>query len=467
MKSLIVFFGLCIATLSHAGGPLDLVTLEWTPYAGSHLPNKGFSSEIIQKAFQARNINARIHFLPWKEAVKKTEKGNYHGVFSAYASEDRARRFLFTRPYAESMLLFFSLKGKQISYDSLGDLRDYRIGITKGFANTPEFDAADDLNKIAFDTEADALESLLREKVDLVLMDKFVCFHLMSTRFKNYKKEITSLTPALDKRLLYLMFSKKQPGAEAYVAHFNEGLAEIKKNGLYDLILQRHRFLPLKVIELVSLEWPPYAGSRIHENGFVSQIVTKAYNLSGYKVFIRFRPWARALKETESGIYDLAFPAYYSDARNERFVLVPLDISSRIGFMKIKSGIPDTYGALSDLHPWRIGIVHGYVYRPDFDRADSLKKYKGYSDMELVRHLIRGEIDLAAIDKRVAGHLIGTLAGDKAFKFLSPPLDVKQLYLAFSKRGVDLERKIQAFKYGYDELRRSGKLKGLTGFIEE
>lgn len=450
-----------IVSYSHANEVIRLTTLEWSPYAGSHLINKGFSSEIIQKALQTQGIESHIDFKPWNQTLQLVWDGKYDALFSAYYTEDRAKKYFFSDPYAESILLFYTLKGKQIFYNSLEDLKGYKIGITKGFANTPEFDDAPFLTKVEADTEKASLENLIQGTVDLVVMDKYICMHLINTAFPSRKNQITALETPLDKKSLHLLFSKNKISSPQFLQAFNKGLNTIRQNGLYDLILQRHRFLPVKVIELATLEWPPYTGSKIINNGFISDLVTRIYKISGYDVQIHIRPWARALRETEFGVHDVAFPSYYSDQRNQNFILVPLNIHSNIGFMKINQAIPNTYNTLQDLKNYRIGIVHGYVNRPDFDDAGFLTKLKFYSDLETLQRLIKGDPDIIVIDKRVAGYLCRQIAPDQKFTFLSPLLDSKMLYLAFSKKVPDLDKKIMAFEYGYEEIKKTGQFKNL------
>ncbi len=127
--------------------------------------------------------------------------------------------------------------------------------------------------------------------------------------------------------------------------------------------------------------------------------------------------------------------------------------------MKHKPNIPNTYKSLDDLTPYRIGIVHGYVNRPDFDAANYLNKIKFYSDEEAIRQLSEDKCDMIVIDKWVASYLMTKTNIHKKVSFLSPMLDSKMLHLAFSKKIPDKEKKIMAFEYGFLELKKSGKLK--------
>ena len=439
-----------------------LTTLEWLPYAGSDLPNNGFSCEIITKAFEADNIRVDIEFQPWLATMQSVADGKFDALFSAYYTDDRAKQYVFSDPYAESILNFYKLKKTNITYKNLEDLKGSKIGIVKGFSNTPEFDDADYLTKTAFDTEMESLESLLTGKVDLIIMDQYVCIDLLNRHFTDQKQNVEAASDPLEKRPLYLLFSKKLKHPEALAEKFNAGLKKIRDNGLYDLIMLRHKFIPEKMIFIATLEWPPYAGENIKNFGFISEIVTAAYEKVGYKVNISIRPWARVLTETEDGRHDIAFPAYYTKERDRKYTLVNLNVKSRVGLLKSKNMAINHYESLQDLAPYRIGVVHGYANRPDFDAADYLRKKRGYSDLENMEDLIAGNLDFIVIDPLVAGYLMRKHLYDMSqWDFLEPMLDEKDMFLAFSKSVPDTDKKRLAFEYGLAELKKEGLLDAL------
>ena len=72
-----------------------------------------------------------------------SEEGKADGLFPAYRNKEREEKYVFTEPYTSGLVGFFKLKGSKITYSTLKDLTPYRIGIVRGYANTPEFDAAD------------------------------------------------------------------------------------------------------------------------------------------------------------------------------------------------------------------------------------------------------------------------------------------------------------------------------------
>lgn len=72
-------------------------------------------------------------------------------------------------------------------------------------------------------------------------------------------------------------------------------------------------------VQLVSLDWEPYVGERLPEQGYVPALIRAAYAQQGRSVSIRFYPWARALELARSGQVDGLAPEYYNPSRNAEF----------------------------------------------------------------------------------------------------------------------------------------------------
>jgi polar amino acid transport system substrate-binding protein len=214
-----------------------------------------------------------------------------------------------------------------------------------------------------------------------------------------------------------------------------------------------------KVVRLATLEWPPYVGEDLPDKGFTTAIVSEAFKRAGYEVKIDFMPWARALKESNGGNYDAAYPEYYSEERAKTFLFSDQFAASPLGFYKQKS-TNITYAKLEDLKPYRIGVVLGYTNTPEFDAADYLQKETVNADEQNLRKLLLGRIDLAVIDKYVAQYIITTKipeATDK-LEFIEPQLKEQPLYLIFSQQSANNKQKLMAFNAALKSMQADGTL---------
>lgn len=227
-----------------AGKEIHLTTTNWEPYNGDLLPNYGFTSEIISQAFKRVGYKVRFTFLPWSRAYEDTRKGKYDGLYASYYSKERAEIFALSDPYISGPLVLCSRNDRAIEFKTLRDLSSYRIGVVRGYVNTPEFDKADYLKKEAVVSDILNLRKLLGGRVDLIVIDKFTAmYHLKNTpSVQGDLNNVRFLNPPLEEKPLYIMFSKAVSDYKVKLADFNRGLSEIKADGTYEGILNKYGF---------------------------------------------------------------------------------------------------------------------------------------------------------------------------------------------------------------------------------
>lgn len=235
---------LCMPPSNINAEVISLTSTNWEPYNGELLPNFGFTSEIISKAFERVGYKVRFTFLPWKRAYEETRKGKYDGLFAAYYSKERAEIFAPSDPYISGTLALCTRKESEIKYKTLRDLSPYIIGVVRGYVNTPEFDKADYLKKEVSNSDIMNLKKLLRGRIDLIVIDKYIALYNLknSPSIEGDVNSIRFLSPPLDEKPLYIMFSKSVPNFETKVKSFNRGLNEIKTDGTLKSILTKYGF---------------------------------------------------------------------------------------------------------------------------------------------------------------------------------------------------------------------------------
>ncbi len=226
----------------YATDTIRIATLDWEPYIGQNLTNEGFMAEVTREAFKRVGYKVKYFYLPWKRAVVMTEKGDFDGYFPSYWSKQREEKSLFTDIIVTGPIGFFKIKGSKISFKQLEDLKPFRIGIVRGFVNTSEFDAADYLLKEEVVSDLQNIKKLLRGRVDLIVADKFVGFHLLNKYIPDMAGQIEFISPPLQDKELYICMSKKTKQVNEKVNAFNKGLKEMKEDGAFAKILRKHGF---------------------------------------------------------------------------------------------------------------------------------------------------------------------------------------------------------------------------------
>jgi ABC-type amino acid transport substrate-binding protein len=225
------------------------------------------------------------------------------------------------------------------------------------------------------------------------------------------------------------------------------------------------------VVTLATLDWEPYIGRKLPDQGYTAALIRAAYADQGWDVKIEFYPWARALHLARTGAVDGLMPEYFNSARKSEFQYSfpfpggPLVLYKRRGDAISFSTDPmrDQDRALRALKGKRFGVVRGYLNTPVFDAATYLKKEEASDDATNLRKLVYRRIDLAVIDRRVAEHLIRTQYPDYAGKIepMDPALADIPLYIAYSLKSPRHLQARAAFNRGLSAMKKDGRLDAL------
>src|SRR4249919_3047563 len=76
---------------------------------------------------------------------------------------------------------------------------------------------------------------------------------------------------------------------------------------------------PRPLVRLATLEWEPYIGTKMPDQGYAAALVRAAFAEQGVAVTIEFYPWARALHLARTGAVDGLMPEYFNPSRKSEF----------------------------------------------------------------------------------------------------------------------------------------------------
>jgi len=234
---------ICFSVLpAHAENKIILSTLDWEPYIGQSLEKQGYVAEIIRESFKRSGYEVEMKFTPWARTVNLAKAGHVDGYFPEYYADEVKSYAMFSDPFQGGPMGFFKQKNKKISYQTLMDVKPYKIGVVRDYVNTKEFDEADYLTKEVVNDDITNLKKLIGGRIDLMIADKFVGLYLMEKNSLEGRDTIEFMTPPLELKDLYLCISKKTADADKKLAAFNKGLKEIMADGTLEKILSNHGF---------------------------------------------------------------------------------------------------------------------------------------------------------------------------------------------------------------------------------
>ncbi len=239
-----LLFTVCAVQAGADEKKVTLANIEYPPFAGKKLKHGGFLTEIATQAFKREGYTVDYKYVPWARGLKGTKEGAYDGLCVAWYRPEREQWFIFSKPMPASEIVFFKRKGADISFS--GDyeaLKPYSIGVVRGYVNPPGFDKVKHKLKIEeVRTDLLNIRKLIRERLDLILIDRFVGKYLISTEMIGFSDTVEVLEPTLKKDINHIMFSKAVDNIQIKVEAFNKGMDALEKEDAVDEILSKHGF---------------------------------------------------------------------------------------------------------------------------------------------------------------------------------------------------------------------------------
>lgn len=221
---------------------ITIATLEYPPWTGEHLKFNGFVNHVITEAFQRKGYSVKFTYLPWKRAVIETKNGNYSALSYVYFSKDREKEFYLSDPISEEKIVLFHLKSNPIQdWKTLDDLKNYKFGATRGYTYTKEFWQAAESKRIEVDiTDSDKqnFKKLFSGRIDIFPCGLVNGYSFLQKEFDVSKSHLISYhSKPLSKTTGHLAFTRASKNSENLLQIFNQGLSELKKEGLYNLFV--------------------------------------------------------------------------------------------------------------------------------------------------------------------------------------------------------------------------------------
>ena len=218
---------------------IRISTLEYAPWTGKNLKDNGFVNHVITEAFKRKGYTVKYSYLPWQRALTETKNGKYSALSYVYWSKNREKEFFLSDPISEEKIVLFHLKTKPLKdWKTLDDLKDYQFGATRGYTYTKEFweaAASKRLKVDVADSDIQNFKKLLAGRIDIFPSGLVNGYSILKKEFNQSISRLISFDPKpLSQTTGHLAFTRNRKDSENLLRIFNQGLAELKKEGLFD-----------------------------------------------------------------------------------------------------------------------------------------------------------------------------------------------------------------------------------------
>ncbi|MBI9091944.1 MAG: amino acid ABC transporter substrate-binding protein [Desulfobacterium sp.] len=232
----------------HAAEPLPIGMENFPPFEFEKEGKVvGVDTEIVALVLTRLGYIPDIRVLPWARAQKYAREGTIAAIYSITKNSEREKFYYFSDPINTVKDVFFKRRDHQISWKTLKDLKDYRIGISRGYNYAPVFMKAleeklfSEIHLLSGDElERRQLIKLKKGRIDLCICEISVCKYLIQTHAPEFDMIDFIDVPIGEIRPYYIAFSKLWPGAQALVTKFNAELKKVMAEGRIKVILQKY-----------------------------------------------------------------------------------------------------------------------------------------------------------------------------------------------------------------------------------
>jgi polar amino acid transport system substrate-binding protein len=213
--------------------------------------------------------------------------------------------------------------------------------------------------------------------------------------------------------------------------------------------------------------WPTAYLDDGRPTGMLVDLINEAYRRAGHSVEVKLMPWARCLKEAETGEVDGVFSSFKLPER-ERFLAFSKEALTTqvIVFFARPEWSLGFNGDLAALRDVKIGIIAGTSYGEQFDAAvrdGVLRNVEQTNSIESnLKKLVFGRVDLVPSYRYVALDTARRLQLLTQIREISPPLDSVPTYLAFTKVR-DLRKQSEDFDAAMASMKQDGTYDRIIG----
>jgi len=241
-KKRLICFWLAFAFISYSqASSIETVTVttgEWSPLISKNLSDYGPISAVVKEAFLQNSIDVKFRFLPWKRAMREVHIGSSDASSAWRITDERKQKFLFSDSIYENENVFFYLKTKPFNWDTLKDLKHYKLGAVLAYAYSEEFERAEKIGTFEVyrvNKEKLLVYMLISGRINAFPANREVGVNLIRSEAPELFNDFAIHPKPLIKKPLSLIFKNNAKGRRL-LKKFNNGLEKLKSSGRFEEI---------------------------------------------------------------------------------------------------------------------------------------------------------------------------------------------------------------------------------------
>lgn len=214
-------------------------------------------------------------------------------------------------------------------------------------------------------------------------------------------------------------------------------------------------------IHLVTVEWPPYYGSKLVKQGIFTEIVRIALSDSAFNLEVTFMPWSRALKGALLGKYEGLLGAYKTPERQEVMLYSNPVYYAEESFFQRATDQVMVFKTLEEFRDKKIAVVTEHYYAKKLKEMGFENISHGSSIENIIKRLLTNRADLIIDSTLVVRDTLNNKFSNQLDKIIivRPPVKKQPLYITLHKNRKNAKQIISKFNQSLNQLSRSGGLR--------
>ncbi len=200
---------------------------------------KGLGPDLLRAIVERMGDQVSFVAYPWARAQMKVEKGQADILIGVYRSEEREKRFIFTRlPFYQDSLAFYqNSKGTTWSGDYAA-LKKKKIGYILGWAYGSAFEKAkNSLQIMSVKDVDDGLDRLTKGQIDLLASNRRIVEKWLNRQ--KSQPSLKAIEPHIAAQQGYFAFPKTAHAA-SYQERFDEAFLEVVRSGTLEQLARKY-----------------------------------------------------------------------------------------------------------------------------------------------------------------------------------------------------------------------------------
>lgn len=220
----------------------------WDPYINNQLPAGGLVVNLVTAVLERAGYQVDMQYMPWQRVAESIAEGELDISIASWHNETRAKEMEFTDSYLNNQLVIVKRKEDPLTFNNQQEFkqnitdRGYRLGVFKGYGYGDFFaEVAPLVSLDYFKYCSQMMRDVAQKKTDLALIDSWTAQQSLISS-KNIGEHLSLIPTALIQQSLHAAISLKRKDHKEIAAAFNQSLKEMREDGSYQALLERHNF---------------------------------------------------------------------------------------------------------------------------------------------------------------------------------------------------------------------------------